>query len=74
MLAVLTEPQKKLIRDTRANPDTSYDNHTTHPQVEYLARACWGDARASYFSAPPLPIGVVDLRPDDWLRVWLASR
>ena len=39
MLAMLTEAQKKLIRDTRANPDTSYDNHTTHPQVEYLAKA-----------------------------------
>ncbi len=39
MLAVLTEAQKKLIRDTRDNTDTSYDNHTTHPQVEYLARA-----------------------------------
>src|SRR5512140_3403752 len=39
MLAVLTEPQKKLIRDTRANTDTSYDNHTTHPQVAYLAKA-----------------------------------
>ncbi len=39
MLAVLTEAQKKLIRDTRANTDTSYDNHTTHAQVDYLARA-----------------------------------
>ena len=39
MMAVLTEEQKKLVRDTRANSDTSYDNHTTHPQVEYLARA-----------------------------------
>ena len=39
MLAVLTEAQKTLIRDTRANTDTSYDNHATHPQVDYLARA-----------------------------------
>lgn len=39
MLAVLTEEQKALIRDTRNNTDTSYDNHATHPQVEYLARA-----------------------------------
>ncbi|MDP3073156.1 MAG: pectate lyase [Opitutaceae bacterium] len=39
MLAVLTEAQKKLVRDTRANTDTSYDNHNTHPQVAYLARA-----------------------------------
>ena len=39
MLAILTAEQKKLIRDTRNNTDTSYDNHATHPQVEYLARA-----------------------------------
>lgn len=39
MMAVLTEEQEKLVRDTRANTDTGYDNHTTHPQVEYLARA-----------------------------------
>jgi len=39
MLAVLTEAQKKLIRDTHANTDTGYDNHTTHPQVAYLAKA-----------------------------------
>ncbi|MBL9186809.1 MAG: pectate lyase [Opitutaceae bacterium] len=39
MLAVLTEAQKKLVRDTRTNTDTSYDNHNTHPQVAYLARA-----------------------------------
>ncbi len=39
MLAVLTEEQKKLVRDTRANADTSFDNHNTHPQVDYLARA-----------------------------------
>ncbi len=47
MLAVLTEEQKKVIRDTHANTDTSYDNHTTHPQVEYLARAfvALGDAK-----------------------------
>ncbi len=47
MLAVLTEAQKKLIRDTRANADTSYDNHTTHTQTDYLARAAalTGEAR-----------------------------
>lgn len=39
MLAVLTTEQKQLVRGTRANTDTSYDNHTTHPQVAYLARA-----------------------------------
>lgn len=47
MTAVLTEAQKKLIRDTHAKTDTSYDNHTTHPQVDYLARAfvALGDPR-----------------------------
>ncbi len=39
MLAVLTNAQKKLVRDTHANTDTSYDNHNTHTQVAYLARA-----------------------------------
>ena len=39
MLAVLAEDQAKLIRDTRSNNDTSFDNHNTHPQVDYLARA-----------------------------------
>lgn len=39
MLAVLTEEQQQLIRGSRERDDTSYDNHTTHPQVEYLARA-----------------------------------
>ena len=39
MLAVLTEEQTQRVRATRANTDTSYDNHTTHTQVEYLARA-----------------------------------
>lgn len=39
MTAVLTAEQAKLVRDTHANTDTSYDNHNTHPQVDYLARA-----------------------------------
>ena len=39
MRAVLTEEQKKKVRDTQAKTDTSYDNHNTHPQVAYLARA-----------------------------------
>jgi PelA/Pel-15E family pectate lyase len=39
MMAVLTDEQKKLVRDTHAHTDTSYDNHTTHPQVAYLAHA-----------------------------------
>lgn len=51
MLAVLTEEQKKQIRDTRANEDTSYDNHTTHPQVDYLARAFVATGEAAYREA-----------------------
>ncbi len=39
MLAILTEEQKKLVRDSHAKNDTSYDNHNTHSQVAYLARA-----------------------------------
>lgn len=39
MRAILTEEQKQQVRATRANTDTSYDNHTTHSQVAYLARA-----------------------------------
>jgi PelA/Pel-15E family pectate lyase len=39
MLAVLTEEQKKQIRDTREAHDTSFDNHNVFPQVDYLARA-----------------------------------
>jgi PelA/Pel-15E family pectate lyase len=39
MQAVLNDEQKKQIQDTRAKADTSFDNHTTPPQVEYLARA-----------------------------------
>jgi PelA/Pel-15E family pectate lyase len=51
MLAVLTEAQKKLIRDTRDNTDTSYDNHTTHPQVAYLARAFVATGEPAYRDA-----------------------
>ncbi|MEX2043795.1 MAG: pectate lyase [Opitutus sp.] len=39
MTAVLTDEQKALISGTREREDTSYDNHNTHPQVDYLARA-----------------------------------
>jgi PelA/Pel-15E family pectate lyase len=39
MLAILTEDQKAALRATHARADTTFDNHTTHPQVEYLARA-----------------------------------
>ena len=51
MLAILDDGQKKLIRDTRANTDTSYDNHTTHPQVAYLARAFGATGDAKYREA-----------------------
>ncbi len=39
MLAVLTEDQKQAIRSSHARTDTTFDNHTTHTQVDYLARA-----------------------------------
>jgi PelA/Pel-15E family pectate lyase len=39
MLAVLTPEQVKAIRDSYERTDTTFDNHTTHTQVEYLARA-----------------------------------
>jgi PelA/Pel-15E family pectate lyase len=39
MLAILTEEQKQAVRDSRTRSDTTFDNHTTHTQVEYLARA-----------------------------------
>jgi PelA/Pel-15E family pectate lyase len=39
MLAVLTAEQKQAVRDSRARTDTTFDNHTTHTQVDYLARA-----------------------------------
>jgi len=39
MLAVLNEDQKKALRDSHAKTDTTFDNHTTHSQIDYLARA-----------------------------------
>lgn len=39
MLAVLTPEQIKAVRDSHDRADTTFDNHTTHTQVEYLARA-----------------------------------
>jgi hypothetical protein len=39
MLAILTEDQKKALRDSHPKTDTTFDNHTTHSQVDYLARA-----------------------------------
>jgi PelA/Pel-15E family pectate lyase len=38
MLAILTAEQKKAVRDSQARNDTTFDNHTTHSQVDYLAR------------------------------------
>src|SRR5690606_6420730 len=31
--------QKRAVEASRDRDDTTFDNHTTHPQVEYLARA-----------------------------------
>lgn len=39
MLAILTPEQARAVRDSRARTDTTFDNHTTHTQVSYLARA-----------------------------------
>ena len=39
MLAILTPEQVKAVRDSHDRTDTTFDNHTTHPQVDYLARA-----------------------------------
>ena len=38
MLAVLTPEQIKAVRDSHERTDTTFDNHTTHTQVDYLAR------------------------------------
>jgi len=39
MLAILTPAQIKAVRDSHDRTDTTFDNHTTHTQVDYLARA-----------------------------------
>lgn len=39
MLAVLTDEQKAVLRATHDRTDTSFDNHNSHSQAEYLARA-----------------------------------
>ncbi|MDR0902292.1 MAG: pectate lyase [Opitutaceae bacterium] len=39
MLAILTDSQVQAVRDSRNRADTTFDNHTTHTQVAYLARA-----------------------------------
>jgi PelA/Pel-15E family pectate lyase len=51
MLAVLTAEQKQAVRDSRARSDTTFDNHTTHTQVEYLARAYQKLGDAAYREA-----------------------
>ncbi len=48
MQAVLTPAQREQIRATRANTDTSYDNHTTHTQTAYLAAAFVATGEAAY--------------------------
>ena len=39
MLVVLTDGQKQALRESHDHTDTTFDNHTTHTQVDYLARA-----------------------------------
>lgn len=39
MAAVLTEEQQTIVATTRDREDTSFDNHNTFPQVQYLAEA-----------------------------------
>lgn len=51
MLAVLTEEQKKAVRDSHDHTDTTFDNHTTHTQVDYLARAFMATNDAAYRDA-----------------------
>ena len=51
MLAVLTEEQKKALRDSHERADTTFDNHTTHTQVDYLARAFTQLGDAAYRAA-----------------------
>lgn len=51
MLAVLNEEQKKAVRDSHAREDTTFDNHTTHSQVEYLARVFAATGEAPYRAA-----------------------
>lgn len=39
LLAILTDEQKAAVRASRVWHDTSFDNHSTHPEVRYLAQA-----------------------------------
>ncbi|MSU24852.1 MAG: pectate lyase [Opitutus sp.] len=51
MLAILTAAQKKALRDSHDRSDTTFDNHTTHTQVDYLARAFSQLGDAAYRAA-----------------------
>lgn len=51
MLAILTEEQLKIIRETHLREDTSYDNDNIHSQVEYLARAYTAFGRVQWREA-----------------------
>lgn len=51
MLAILTEEQKQAVRDSRTRNDTTFDNHTTHSQVDYLARAFAATGEPAYRDA-----------------------
>lgn len=39
MLAILNEGELEQVLETRGRNDTSFDNHATYPQIEYLAHA-----------------------------------
>ena len=51
MLAILTSEQARAIRESHVRTDTTFDNHTTHTQVDYLARAFTELGEASYRDA-----------------------
>jgi PelA/Pel-15E family pectate lyase len=67
MLAILTNEQREILRQTHGRTDTSFDNHNVHSQVEYLARAyqllgegTWRDAclrGLDFIFAAQLPCG-----------------
>ena len=51
MLAILNEEQKQAVRASHARSDTTFDNDTTHTQVDYLARAFSQLGEPAYRSA-----------------------
>jgi PelA/Pel-15E family pectate lyase len=51
MTAVLTDEQETIVKQTRDNDDTSYDNGNIHSQVEYLAKAYHQVAEPSWRAA-----------------------